>query len=328
MFIDRYGRKITYLRISVTDRCNIRCVYCMPAEGILQSTHQAILRYEEIALIVRLAAEHGITEVRLTGGEPLVRADLPDLIRMIAGTPGIEDVSLTTNGLLLGKMAKELAEAGLRRVNVSLDTLNPERFARITRGGSLQKVLDGLDLAEVWGLLPIKINMVVMRGVNDDEMESMAQLSVTRGWHVRFIEIMPIQNQTPWGEGFPMPADTYYPIPEMIERLKEAGLQKVDDKVGSGPAVEYCLPGALGRIGFITPVSEPFCSQCNRLRLTADGNLRPCLMSDIEVPILQTLREGGDILPLFEQAVLLKPEAHELQDQHAPAGRCMRQIGG
>lgn len=125
-----------------------------------------------------------------------------------------------------------------------------------------------------------------------------------------------------------MPADTYYPIPEMIERLKEAGLQKVDDKVGSGPAVEYCLPGAFGRIGFITPVSEPFCSQCNRLRLTADGNLRPCLMSDIEVPILQTLREGGDILPLFEQAVLLKPEAHELQDQHAPAGRCMRQIGG
>ncbi len=328
MFIDRFGRKITYLRISVTDRCNMRCVYCMPADGIIQTNHHSIMRYEEITQVIRLAAKHGVNEIRLTGGEPLVRTNLPELVAMISKIEGIDDISLTTNGLMLGMFAKPLADAGLKRVNVSLDTLIPERFSRITRGGQLSQVLNGLELAEMWGLNPIKINTVVMRNVNDDELESLAQLSKNRSWHVRFIEIMPLQNQNYWGDGFPSPKDTWISVSEMMDRLGKLGLEKVENMTGSGPAVEYRLPDAEGRIGFIAPVSKPFCSQCNRLRLTADGNLRPCLMSDQEVPILETLRKGEDILPLFERALWRKPEAHELQEKRTPSGRTMHQIGG
>lgn len=325
---DRFGRQITYLRISVTDRCNLRCVYCMPPEGVPQVGHGDVLRYEEILEIVKLAAHYGVCEVRLTGGEPLVRADLPDLVRMIAGVPGIEDISLTTNGLLLDRLAEPLVRAGLKRINVSLDTLQAERFLRITRGGSFERTWAGILKAEELGLRPIKLNVVMMRGVNDDELEDMARLTLERPWQVRFIELMPIQNQAAWGEGLPLPEETYLPIAEMLARLEPLGLEVCGHGVGSGPAQEYRLRGALGKLGFISPVSEPFCEQCNRLRLTADGNLRPCLLHDVEVPVREALRRGEDLLPYLQQAIALKPMAHELEQQHSPSGRCMRQIGG
>lgn len=326
---DRFGRQITYLRISVTDRCNLRCVYCMPPEGVPHIGHDDVLRYEEILQVVELAARYGVREVRLTGGEPLVRTDLPELVRMIAAVPGIEDISLTTNGLLLDRLAEPLAQAGLKRINVSLDTLRPERFTKITRGGSFERTWAGILKAEALGLKPIKLNVVMMRGVNDDELADMAFLTRDRDWHVRFIELMPIQNQAAWGDGLPLPEETYLPIAEMVARLEPLGLEACGhEEVGSGPAQEYRLRGARGKVGFISPVSEPFCEQCNRLRLTADGNLRPCLLHNIEVPIRDALRRGEDLLPYLQQAITLKPLAHELEQQHSPSGRCMRQIGG
>lgn len=328
MLKDRWGRPVTYLRVSVTDRCNFRCVYCMPAEGVTRQEHAAILTYEEIAEVVRVAAEEGVREVRLTGGEPLVRQDLPLLVRMIAEIPGIEDLSLTTNGFLLDRMARALVDAGLKRINVSLDTLKPDRFQRITRGGDINRVLRGLETAEAVGLNPIKINVVAMRGVNDDEIEDMARLTLERNWNVRFIELMPISNQTPWGDGFPHPDTMYLPIQEMLRRLAPLGLEACDHKVGSGPSRAYRLRDAKGAIGFISPLGESFCEGCNRLRLTADGHLRPCLMSSVEVPMLPALREGKPVLPLLQQAVDLKPQGHELAQHEAPSGRCMMQIGG
>jgi cyclic pyranopterin phosphate synthase len=328
MLRDRFGRQITYLRISVTDRCNLRCVYCMPPEGVQQIGHDDVLRYEEIIQVVQLAAQYGVREVRLTGGEPLVRTDLPELVRMIAQVPGIEDISLTTNGLLLDRLAEPLARAGLKRINVSLDTLRPDRFVKITRGGSFERTWAGILKAEELNLRPIKLNVVMMRGVNDDELAEMALLTQERDWHVRFIELMPIQNQASWGEGLPLPEETYLPISEMMTRLEALGLEPCGHGIGSGPAQEYRLRGARGKVGFISPVSEPFCEQCNRLRLTADGNLRPCLLHDVEVPIRDALRRGEDLLPYLQQAIVLKPMAHELQQQHSPSGRCMRQIGG
>jgi cyclic pyranopterin phosphate synthase len=328
MLIDRFGRQVTYLRISVTDRCNLRCVYCMPAEGVKLQAHANILTYEEIAEVVRVAAGLGVREVRLTGGEPLTRKDLPQLVRMIATVPGIEDISLTTNGLLLEHLARPLVDAGLKRINLSLDTLEADKFSRITRGGSLERFWAGMKAAEEAGLRPIKLNVVVMRGVNDDEIVDLARLSLKHPWNVRFIEIMPILNQESWGDGFPNPEDVYFPIQEIMSLLSPLGLERVDSKSGNGPAVEYQLKGAQGRIGFISPLGEKFCDQCNRLRLTADGHLRPCLLRDDEVSLLDALRSGKPLEPLILQAVTLKPSGHELENENYPVGRCMRQIGG
>ncbi len=328
MLVDRFGRQVTYLRISVTDRCNLRCVYCMPSEGIAWQAHENILHYEEIARIVRLAASHGIREIRLTGGEPLIRKDLPALVEMIASTPGIEDISLTTNGVLLLELVERLANAGLKRINVSLDTLDPAKFARITRGGRLERVLEGLQKAESLGLNPIKLNTVAMRGINDDELLDLARLSIDHPWQVRFIEIMPVKNQAAWGEGFPEPQDTYLSIGDMLQILAPLGLQPVENGIGSGPARSYSLPGARGLIGFISPLGEQFCENCNRLRLTADGHLRPCLLHDIEVPVRDALRRGEDLLPYFTQALELKPLQHLLSQDISPISRCMMQIGG
>ena len=205
MLIDSWGRQITYLRISVTDRCNLRCVYCMPPEGIQLQAHEDILRYEEIAEVVRAAAQEGVREVRLTGGEPLTRPNLPALVGMLSSIPGIQDISLTTNAILLERFAAPLAEAGLKRVNISLDTLRPERFAKITRGGSFEQAWRGILAAEQAGLTPLKINAVAMRGINEDEFLDLARLSVDHPWQVRFIEIMPVKNETAWGDGFPNP---------------------------------------------------------------------------------------------------------------------------
>ena len=328
MLVDRFGRKVTYLRISVTDRCNLRCVYCMPTEGVTWQTHETILSYEEIAQVVRLAAEQGVSEIRLTGGEPLIRKNLPELIQIIASIPGIEDISLTTNGILLAEQAEQLAKAGLTRINVSLDTFSPEKFARITRGGSLERVWRGLEAAEALGLAPIKLNVVAMRGINDDEILAMARTTEQRDWHMRFIEIMPVKNQTSWGPDFPLPEDTYLSIQNMLAILAPLGLEPSAERSGSGPAREYRIPGAPGRIGFISPLGEQFCDRCNRLRLTADGALRPCLLHDIEVPLREPLRRGEDLLPYFEQAMALKPLEHELSQNNRPTGRCMMQIGG
>ena len=328
MLIDSLGRQITYLRISVTDRCNSRCVYCMPLAGVPWKSHDEILRYEEIAEIVRVMAAEGVRAVRLTGGEPLVRPNLPELVGMLAAIPGIEDISLTTNGLLLEQQAEDLVKAGLKRINVSLDTMKPELFRRITRVGSIERVMRGLEAAEKCGLTPIKINMVVMRGINEDEIIPMARLSISRPWHVRFIELMPLGNQQPWGDGFPLPETMYYPIREIRAQLETLGLEPVPDKSGNGPAVEYRLHGAHGRVGMIAALGEAFCDTCNRLRLTADGYLRPCLMSAEEINLKDALRSGQPILPLIQQAVDVKPLGHELASRPAPEGRCMLQIGG
>lgn len=329
MLEDKWGRKITYLRISVTDRCNFRCVYCMPPEGLVWQPHDAIMRYEEIVEVARAAAAEGVRQIRLTGGEPLVRADLPVLVRMLADIPEIEDISLTTNAILLERYADELAQAGLKRVNISLDTLDTDKFARITRGGSLERVLRGIDAAEKAGLLPIKINAVAMRGINDDEFLDFAKLTLDHPWHLRFIELMPLGNQTPWGVGFPSPQEAYISIQEIFDQLSPLGLVPDNGVVGSGPAIEYRISGGAGKIGFISPLSEhTFCQRCNRLRLTADGFLRPCLMSDQEIPVLPALRSGEPILPMIMQAVAAKPESHKLASEPAPEGRRMTQIGG
>jgi cyclic pyranopterin phosphate synthase len=328
MLVDSFGRSITYLRISVTDRCNFRCVYCMPPEGVERRSHESIMRYEEIAAVVRLVAGLGVRKVRLTGGEPLVRLDLPRLVRMIADIEGIEDISLTTNGILLERMAAELKDAGLNRVNVSLDTLQPEKFTRITRGGSLEMVWRGLEAAEKHGLTPMKINVVAMRGVNEDELQDLARLSLERAWHVRFIELMPVNNQQPWGPGFPEPGEIYLSIPEIKKALEPLGLAPLPGSSNDGPAQEFILTGGQGNIGFISPLSNHFCQQCNRLRMTADGSFRPCLLQDVEIPFLAALRAGEPVLPSIQKAIAVKPLGHELSQHHLPVGRCMLQIGG
>lgn len=328
MLQDQWLRPITYLRVSVTDRCNLRCVYCMPPEGIPWQPHSAIMRYEEIATVAQVLAEQGLHEIRLTGGEPLVRPGLANLVRLLAAIPGIDDIALTTNGLLLEKQAAELAAAGLRRVNVSLDTLQPERFARLTRGGDWGRAWRGLEAAEAGGLTPIKINMVVIRGVNEDEVEAMARLTLAHRWQVRFIELMPTQNQQPWGADLPPLDQAYVALPEIRARLEALGLEAAPDKVGQGPAQEFHLKGGLGRIGFISPLGDVFCSRCNRLRLTADGKLRPCLFSDEEVPLLPALRAGEPLLPLIRQAAAIKPVGHTLHQEAIVLNRHMAQIGG
>lgn len=328
MLRDTFGRQIEYLRISVTDRCNLRCVYCMPPAGVEKLGHEKIMNFEEIAEVVRVAAQMGVRAVRLTGGEPLVRKELPRLVRMIAQTPGIEDISLTTNGILLADLAAPLAEAGLKRVNVSLDTLDAEKFTRITRVGSIENVWRGIAAAEKAGLAPMKINVVAMRGVNDDELMDMALLAKEHTWTVRFIELMPVMNQAPWGVGFPEPENAYISIQEMLRVLEPLRLEPLPRKVGLGPAREFAIPDGLGKIGFISPVGEHFCAECNRLRLTSDGNLRPCLLSDVEIPLLPALRAGESILPIFERALQIKPQGHTLAEKMAPNGRCMQQIGG
>jgi cyclic pyranopterin phosphate synthase len=324
---DDFGRAINYLRVSVTDRCNLRCIYCMPPEGVEKLSHLDVLSYEELALIVQAAAELGISKVRLTGGEPLARLGLAEFVRMIASIPGIDDLSLTTNGTLLARHAATLAAAGLNRVNISLDTFRPERFARITRLGRLEDVWAGIAAAETANLTPIKFNVVVVRGLNDDEVADFARRTISDGWNVRFIELMPIGASADWaGNGS-------VPIPEIRARIEaEVGpLTTVHGPRGNGPARYHQLDGAQGTIGFIGALSDHFCSSCNRLRLTADGRLRPCLMSDREIDLRQALRSGADleaVQAILAQAIHLKPQRHHLEEARAPRDRTMSQIGG
>jgi cyclic pyranopterin phosphate synthase len=322
---DSFQRPISYMRISVTDRCNLRCVYCMPEEGVPLMSHDDILSYEEIITVVKAAAGLGITKVRLTGGEPLVRAGLPHLVQMLADIETIDDLSMTTNGTLLARYAAELKEAGLRRVNVSLDTLKPDRFRQITRCGSLEDTLRGIEAARAVGLNPVKINVVVMAGVNEDELTDFAARTVSDGWHVRFIELMPRSGEDP-------DASRLVSVKQMKEKIESLGpLEPYRFEVGNGPARYFRLPGATGTIGFITPVTEHFCYQCNRLRLTADGKLRPCLLSEDEIDLRETLRGGAsapELKDLITMAIACKPKGHHLAERKTRNGRPFSQVGG
>lgn len=324
---DDFARTINYLRVSVTDRCNLRCVYCMPPQGVEKQAHEAMLRYEELALIIRAAAEIGINKVRLTGGEPLTRLGLSEFVGMMAAIPGIEEISMTTNGTLLARHAQALADAGLHRVNISLDTFDPDRYATITRCGRLEDVWAGIAAAQAAGLTPIKFNVVVVRGFNEDEVVDFARKTQTDGWHVRFIELMPIGANADWAR------ERIVPLPEVRARIENewGPLQAVHGPRGNGPARYYQVPGAQGTIGFIGALSDHFCPTCNRLRLTADGGLRPCLLSDREIDLMEPLRSGAGIdaiKDLLIQAIRSKPQHHHLEEALSPHDRNMSQIGG
>jgi cyclic pyranopterin phosphate synthase len=333
---DPFNRPINYLRVSVTDRCNLRCIYCLPAEGISLLPHGEILTYEEIATVARLASELGVNKLRLTGGEPLVRARLSELVGMLAEIKAIDDISLTTNGILLSEYAGELKQAGLGRVNVSLDSLNRDKFKRITRRDKLGEVLEGIEAAKACGLNPVKINMVVMRGVNDDEIIDFAKLTITEGWHVRFIELMPfVADNPPHGHsigGKTALHPQFVSADEIKERLSSLGeLEPSLSIMGNGPARYFRFWQASGTVGFIAPVSQHFCFNCNRFRLTAEGKLRPCLLSDREIDLRGPLRSGASLeklKQLITEAIQTKPKEHQLSRGHASKKRLMSQIGG
>jgi len=323
-YSDSFNRPIEYLRISVTDRCNLRCVYCMPEEGVPPLTHGDVLRYEEIERLARVIVGLGVSKLRLTGGEPLARKGVDQLVAMLAAIPGVRDLAMTTNGTLLAAAADTLARAGLRRVNVSLDTLRPERYRAITRRGELADVLEGLAAARRAGLQPVKINMVVVRGLNDDEVVDFARKTVEESWNVRYIELMPVGVGA---EGAPVASA------EVRRRIEQAfGPLVAVDGHGAGPAKYYQVPGAPGTIGFISPISEHFCFRCNRLRLTADGQLLPCLMSEQGFDLRSPLRQGAsddDLRERVREAIRAKPAGHHMQSGSQPAApRPMSRIGG
>ena len=381
--IDSYDRTIDYLRVSVTDRCNFRCVYCMPEQGAPVAPKADILTFEEIERLVRIALELGMTKVRLTGGEPLARRDIGLLVQKIGALPGLRDLSLTTNGFLLDRYVQDFARHGMNRVNISLDTLRPDRFTRIARRGNLTEVLNGIDAAVAAGLSPLKLNCVVMRGWNDDEVVDFARMTLEQPFDVRFIELMPINwskgddSQTSGGmaDFFALSAapgyrpdtniklyarqelpsfragvkqqepDTqtgqldarqmrraFISTQEIRERIESVlGPLTPADVLTNGPARSYRLNGGRGTVGFISQITNDMCQNCNRLRLTADGQLRPCLMADGEVDLRHALRFGASddaIADLFRLTVLHKPKEHRLEDGAMPTGRNMSQLGG
>lgn len=344
---DGFGRDINYLRIAVTDKCNFRCIYCMPVDGVAPRAHDELLSAEEIARFVRLVAGEGIRRVRLTGGEPLVSRRIIPLIRDIRAIPQIEDISLTTNGALLPKRAPQLKDAGLDRVNISLDTLDPTLFGKITRLGRLEQTMAGIDAALVWGFEPVKVNCVVVRRLNQD-VAALARLTLDRPIHLRFIEYMPIGdehtsshctvdphapalNPELWDASDTVPSD------ELRARINAGvaatGLGELEPldisgaPAGAGPARYWHFPGAAGTVGFISAMSNHFCANCNRLRLTADGNVRPCLFSDAEYSVREALRRGDDmqVLSIWRDAVAHKPQEHAIIEG---TQRFMSQIGG
>lgn len=324
---DKFSRHINYLRISVTDRCNLRCIYCMPAEGVQCLPHAEILTIEEILAVVRAGVQVGIDKVRLTGGEPLLRRGILDLVAGLRDIPGINDLAITTNGLLLEQLAGELKAAGLNRVNISLDTLKPHRFSQITRGGDLNQVRRGIQAALEAGLHPVKLNTVAMRDFNQDELVDLARLSMEYPLHVRFIELMPVGASNTW-------AREKYMSNELTRALisEELG-ELVEEKttLGAGPARYSRLPGARGTIGFISAMSDHFCARCNRLRLTSTGQLRPCLFNRWEKDLKSVLRSGADqdsLIKIFRAAILEKPDGHDLVPSWQRDDRLMSQIGG
>lgn len=321
---DSFGREINYLRLSVTDRCNFRCQYCMPEEGIEKVAHDNILSYEEIIKLIKAAAKLGVEKIRLTGGEPMTRKGLPDLVEMISEVKGIDDLSMTTNGSRLAEFADDLAESGLDRVNISLDSVDPEIFERITRGGNLNSVLSGIEAAQDAGLDPVKLNTVIMKGVNDSEVDSLVEYAVGEDVALRFIELMPM------GEAAGMVVD---PTPfEEVRREVERGweLEKVSGPKGNGPAEYYSVKrgNESGRIGFIFPISHNFCDDCNRIRVTSRGNARPCLARDEQYEL--NIEKSTPIESLQDQlreVIEKKPHGHRWEEEKETSGE-MSEIGG
>jgi len=322
--VDSYGRKIEYLRISVTDRCNFRCLYCMPLAGLQWLPKEEILSYEEIGSVVRQLAPLGLRRIRITGGEPTIRPQLERLIAMVREIPEIEDIALSTNGLRLAELAPTLKCSGLDRVNMSADSLRRERIREIARRNVDFDPIAAATAAEDAGLSPVKINVVVMRGINDDEIADFARLTLDHAWHVRFIELMPV------GEMRDVTWDHVVPMDEVLCRLKEiSGVHPCASPArGNGPARYYRLDGALGTIGLITPLSHTYCASCNRVRLTADGRLRTCLFGEHEVNLRQPLRDGLPLEPFFRTALAAKPKEHELLRMRVGGLRALSQIGG
>jgi cyclic pyranopterin phosphate synthase len=323
--IDSFDRQIDYMRISVTDRCDLRCIYCA-ASSFQNQSHENTLRYEEIARVVEAAATLGVTKIRLTGGEPLARLHLDRLVAMLVSIPGIEEISMTTNGTLLTKYAVELKAAGLKRVNISLDSLKPDKFAYITGSDKLNEVLHSIDVANDIGLVPVKINTVILKGINDDEITDFARKTITDCWNVRFIEHMPFAGAKKQDNDLVSSQE----IMDIISK-KYGELQPHHSHIGNGPAKYFKLPGANGTVGFIGAVTECFCSECNRFRLTSDGKLRPCLLDDDEVDIREAIRRGASIEELakiIQSAAMVKRAQHHLDTGSKPSTRSMRQIGG
>lgn len=326
MALDRFARKIHYLRISLTDHCNLRCVYCMPEEMTFRPTAE-MMQDDEILHLTRLFASLGFDKIRLTGGEPTVRAHVVEIVRGIAGTPGIRSVSMTTNGVLLPKLAGPLAEAGLKRVNVSLDTLDSGKFKRLTRWGDIEEVWEGILAAEKAGLTPVKLNAVVVRGYNEEDVVDLARLTIDHAWQVRFIEMMPFAGATDLQTGQMVSAV------EMQGRIEQAlgPLTPANDGNLDGEARVFHLPGAKGNVGFISSVTAPFCADCTRARLTSDGILRMCLLREYEIDLLTPLRQGAsleELRALILNAVWNKPWGHGLAEGEIPLNRGMSEIGG
>jgi GTP 3',8-cyclase len=324
---DGFGRRVEYLRISVTDKCNLRCVYCMPEEGLPWLRREQLLSFEEITRIVGEMARLGLRRIRLTGGEPLVRRDLPALVRQLRAIPEIEDIALSTNGVLLEEQAEALRDAGVDRINLSLDSLIPARIDALSRrAGSAARIFAGIAAAERLGFAPLKVNCVVMRGRNDDEIAAFAAITRERPWHVRFIELMPT------GDNLPLSRDEYVPAAEILSRVGSLGaLSPVAGPGGNGPATYFAFPDAPGTVGVITPMSHNYCDRCNRMRLTADGELRPCLFGSIQTNLRDPLRAGAPLEPLIRETLRIKPERHWLvqgSDSGSGGLRALSEVGG
>ncbi|HTF98957.1 MAG TPA: GTP 3',8-cyclase MoaA [Nitrospirota bacterium] len=326
---DSFARRIDYLRISVTDRCNLACIYCKPHTEMKALEHSDILTYEEILRLVTLAARLGISHVRVTGGEPFVRLGVVDFIAKLGRTPGIEDVSVTTNGVLLADMAEALVMAGKPRLNISLDSLKADRFREITGSDTWDAVWRGINKAEALGFFPLKLNMVPVGGVNDDEIVDFARLTLKRRLHVRFIEFMPIGAHDRWHKDVCISSDQ---ARSAIEREFGPLVPLAAAAKSAGPSANFQIPGAAGVIGFISPISKHFCDSCRRLRLTADGKIRPCLLSDTEIDIKSVLRSGSGDAELertLRLALEIKPERHRLVENPSECfQRSMSKIGG
>jgi GTP 3',8-cyclase len=321
---DAFGRSIEYLRISVTDRCNFRCLYCMPEEGLQWLPRSEILSYEEIAEVVTQLAPLGLRRVRLTGGEPTIRPELEKLVALLRAIPGIEDIALSTNGSRFPEHAPRLKAAGLDRVNISVDSLRPGRVRDIARRTVTTPPVDALMAAEHAGLSPIKVNVVVMRGINDDEVVDLARLTLEHAWHVRFIELMPVGDMrgATW--------EHVVPSEEILDRLSALGALTpcAGPARGNGPAVYHRYSGAPGTVGVITPMTHTYCASCNRVRLTADGRLRTCLFGDAEVNLRDALRAGKPLEPLFVRALEEKPKEHALLQMQVGGLKALSQVGG
>lgn len=326
---DGFGRDINYLRLSLIDNCNLRCVYCMPMEGLTFAPAPELLTPEEFATVARAAATVGFHKIRLTGGEPLLRADLVEIVEKISRIDGITDLSMTTNGARLAPLAHRLKSAGLHRVNIHLDTLDRDHLERVMRLGSFDAIWSGIEAAQDAGLRPIKINVVVVRDYNEDDVVDMARLTMDRDWHVRFIELMPLGG----GECARLSLGQYVSNTQTRERIEKVlgSLRPILSHDPSDEARNYRLEGAPGVVGFISPVSEPYCGTCNRMRLTADGKFHLCLLNDDELDVKRALRSGGGeeaVARILLKAIAFKPTGHRLSQGHAPQHRSMYQTGG